>query len=232
MHPGPKNCFLKNDEIMIMNISCNSTCGICNEINGISFIDRYNKLVSERKNIIAETDNFLVVPSVGPLNDSHVMLVPKKHVNSFNAVEDNIKSESRKILHKLNEFIKEKTNNSLIFFESGAGENIDHSGGCIFHAHIHCVYYTKDFETALNKEIKFSKIPSKHLTYDIKNGYVWYMNNKHDEFLCNNPLLPSQFLRYLYYSSNLINGNWNWRRDNNINGVLKVIERYSCFYLS
>jgi diadenosine tetraphosphate (Ap4A) HIT family hydrolase len=214
-----------------MNFFCQQKCGICDEINGESFVDGYDKIVSEKKNIIAETDNFLVIPSIGPLNDSHIMLVPKKHVNSFNTISNNIKNESREILYKLNNFIIENTNKSLIFFESGAGKNIDHSGGCIFHAHIHCVYYTQEFETALNKEIKFNKNSSQSLDYDIENGYVWYMNNKYDEFLCNNPLLPSQFLRYLYYSSNSIHGHWNWRRDNNIDGVLKVIKRYSDFSL-
>lgn len=214
-----------------MNNFCNKTCGICNEINGLSCIKGYDKIVSEKNNVIAENERFLVIPSVGPLNNSHVMLVPRYHVNSFAAINNDIKEEFHSILYKINEFIIGKTNKSLIFFESGAGEKIDHSGGCIFHAHIHCVYYTQEFETALNKEIEFNKIANQFLDYDTQNGYVWYMNNKYEEFLCNKPFLPSQFLRYLYANSNSIHGNWNWRRENNINGVLNVIDNYKGFYI-
>lgn len=212
-----------------MNNFCSSPCGICDEINGVSFINGYDEIVAVKKNIIAETNNYLVVPSVGPLNDSHVMLIPKHHVNSLAAIEIGLQQEARTILRKLNEFMIQKNNRSLIFFESGAGENIDHSGGCIFHAHIHCVYNTQEFECALKKEIDFTKVKSQHLNFDTRHGYVWYMNDNYDEFICNNPLLPSQFLRYLYANSNSIHGNWNWRRDNNIIGVMKVIANYKGF---
>lgn len=214
-----------------MNNSCNSFCGICDEINGISLIKGYDEIVSDKKNIIAETNDFLIVPSIGPLNNSHVMLIPKRHINSFAALDRDTRSNGKEILRELNEFIINQSGRSLIFFESGAGENIDRSGGCISHAHIHCVYYAQEFENALNKEINFKKIEGENLSFDIKNGYVWYMSNSYDEFLCNKPLLPSQFLRYLYSNANLIHGNWNWRRDNNISGVLEVIDNYADFKL-
>lgn len=214
-----------------MNNSCSTFCGICNEINGISLIKGYDEIVADKKNIIAETNDFLVVPSVGPLNNSHVMLIPKHHINSFAALDPDIRKKGIEILQKLNEFTTRQSSNSLIFFESGAGENIDHSGGCIFHAHIHCVYYSPEFENALNKEIDFKKTKNTNLTFDTKNGYVWYMNSDYDEFLCNKPLLPSQFLRYLYANANSIHGNWNWRRDNNIPGLLEVINNYKNFKL-
>ena len=214
-----------------MNNTCSSPCGICDEVNGVSFIDGYDKIVDDKKNIIAETNDFLVVPSVGPLNNSHVMLIPKLHVNSFAALDTGVRQEAMAILRKLNEFMINKTSRSLIYFESGAGENIDHSGSCIYHAHIHCVYYKRKFEIALNKEINFKIINNQDLNFDTRNGYVWYMNDNYDEFICNNPLLPSQFLRYLYSNSNSIYGSWNWRRDNNINGVIKVIDNYGDFTL-
>ncbi|KHO35111.1 hypothetical protein PI91_14095 [Enterobacter sp. FB] len=214
-----------------MNNFCSSSCGICDEINGVSFIEGYDKIVRDKKNIIAETNDFLIVPSVGPLNNSHVMLIPKHHVNSFASIDRGIRHEARAILRKLNEFMNNKTGRPLIFFESGAGNKIDHSGGCIFHAHIHCAYHSQEFESALNKEIDFTKIEDQNLNFDTKNGYAWYMNNNYNEFLCNNPLLPSQFLRYLYSNSNSIHGNWNWRRDNNIIGVMKVIDNYKNFTL-
>ncbi|HFE3034531.1 TPA: HIT family protein, partial [Escherichia coli] len=100
-----------------MNNSCNSFCGICDEINGISLIKGYDEIVSDKKNIIAETNDFLIVPSIGPLNNSHVMLIPKRHINSFAALDRDTRSNGKEILRELNEFIIHQSGRSLIFFE-------------------------------------------------------------------------------------------------------------------
>ena len=209
--------------------NCSTSCGICLEVKGDSTIPGYKNIVHLGRNIISETNGFLLIPSVGPLNESHVMLVPKRHVNAFGGLSENELKEALNILHQLNSFVKNNKNKSLIFFESGAGTNIDHSGGCIYHAHIHCVCYTKEFEDALLKEIPFVTANILHYDVDHKNGYVWFMNNQSNQYICNNPLLPSQFLRYLYANTNSINISWNWRRDNNVSGINKVIDYYKEF---
>lgn len=208
---------------------CQATCGICSEINGSCSVDGYKELVTSKKNIISESESFLLIPSLGPLNESHIMLVPKNHSNSFASLSIAERKEAHSFLVQVNNFIKNKTSKDLIFFESGAGKRIDHSGGCIYHAHIHCVYASEAFTAALNREIKFT--PADSFDYDIDRGYVWYMNHFGEEFACNNPLLPSQFLRYLYANTTSIHGSWNWRRDNNMPGVLRVLKRYDDFSL-
>lgn len=180
-------------------------CGICLEISGKGtneFGDTYCELIKSGENVVSESASFLVIPSFGPLNHSHVMLVPKRHVNSFAQLTDLETNEAFKILNLLKSYMLKKTGETLVFFESGAGTTISHSGGCIVHAHIHCVVDSKIFDERLRSEIELE--PVKKADYsraNINAGYVWYLDAQDNSYICNNPMLPSQFLRYIYAES-------------------------------
>lgn len=60
-------------------------------------------------------------------------------------------------------------------------------------------------------------------------GYVWYSPDESSHFLCNKPLLPSQFLRYIYAETTSAPAQWNWRRHPNAKGVGRVIDNYRQF---
>jgi diadenosine tetraphosphate (Ap4A) HIT family hydrolase len=209
----------------------NENCNICLEISGRGineFTSSYCELIRTGKNIILESANFLVIPSFGPLNDSHVMLVPKRHTNSFAQLSDSELREGFDILSTLSAHIQKAKGTDLVFFESGAGNMTSHSGGCIVHAHIHCVTSSTRFEERLKSEISLE--PIRAMDYSaacIDSGYVWYCDEKNNAYICNNPMLPSQFLRYIYAQSCGSNSAWNWRRDINIPGVMSVLETYA-----
>lgn len=211
-------------------------CNVCQELQSavLEGCDpRYQALVDTRKNIIYESTDFVVLPSLGPLNDSHVMIVPKLHINNFSEISDSKLAQVRKILSALSSHMALKYGKGLVFFESGAGVRSSHSGGCIIHAHIHCVYESEEFERRLFEEVDFEEGgASWYKNADSDRGYVWYMNGRGKAFLCNNPQLPSQFLRYVYSMSAGDIRFWNWRRHNNYEGVLKVLDNYKDFLKS
>ncbi len=206
-----------------------NNCNICIELAGdseqIEYRD-YGELVKHGKNVLMETRGFCVIPSFGPLDKSHVMIVPKKHVNSFALIEGELKGEVEFIIDALSNYYLERFKERLFFFESGAGSSCDHSGGCIVHAHIHCVASTDRFESLLSMECSLTKVDDDTL-FDTTHGYIWFRNENGDAYYCNRPLLPSQFLRYLYLISKNVNKRWNWRRDINIKEIGNVISAYS-----
>lgn len=208
-------------------------CNVCQELKFGSMHDcdpRYQTLVDSRQNIIYESADFVVLPSLGPLNDSHVMIVPKSHINNFSVIPESKLSQVRSIALALSSFVEWRHGKRLAFFESGAGTRSSHSGGCIVHAHIHCVYEHEEFEQRLFKELDFQEGGVNwYKNADGDLGYVWFMNSRREPFLSNNPQLPSQFLRYLYSMSAGDIRFWNWRRHNNYEGVLKVLECYMNF---
>lgn len=206
-----------------------SECNLCFEIRGkpsANFGSQYNELVRSKENQILETDNFILVPSVGPLNESHVMLVPKRHVTSFAMLTSCEKKESANILETLSKKFRSKYKHELIFFESGAGSLTAHSGGCIDHAHIHCLQESKVFEAQLFSEVALIEEESTYLNADIQLGYLWYRKKTGDTFICNSPLLPSQFMRYLYAESTNSGYQWNWRKYSKTEDVIRVLEKY------
>lgn len=205
-----------------------STCNICIELdsNIEAITDQtYRSLVLNKQNILLETENYCVIPSYGPLHSSHVMIVTKAHKNNFASVDLFDNQELFTVIFKLKIFYFEKFGKELIMFESGAGSYIDHSGGCIVHAHIHCVVNEPSFETALSNELQLQKVSS-NTDFDITRGYVWFLNAEGCAFYCNRPLLPSQFLRFLYITSKNSKQRWNWRRDIDVEGIKKVISTY------
>lgn len=208
-------------------------CNVCQELHSATIEGcdpRYQALVDSRQNIIHESPDFVVLPSLGPLNDSHVMIVPKAHINNFSVIPDAKLVQVRMIAQALSSYVELRHGKSLVFFESGAGVRSNHSGGCIVHAHIHCVYEHEEFERRLFQEIDFQESGlSWYNGADGDLGYVWYKSGKGKAVLCNNPQLPSQFLRYVYSMSAGDIRFWNWRRHNNIEGVLKVVECYKGF---
>lgn len=168
-----------------------------------------------------------MIPSIGPLHKSHAMIVPKLHYNSFGQLPLALNMEKRELIDRIYTYYSSRFDKKLIFFESGAGRLVNHSGGCIFHAHIHAVVENSTFHERLLREVKLVPIDSFTTSnIDIELGYIWYLDARKYEYLCNNPMLPSQFLRYTYAQSTEEQTFWNWRRHANINGVLKVLETY------
>jgi diadenosine tetraphosphate (Ap4A) HIT family hydrolase len=207
------------------------SCNLCRELEYKSTMPTdvdYTSLVESGASRIVETENFVVLPSVGPIDAFHVMAVPRVHVNSFAALPSSARKEARELLLRLRTFVEQAHARTLIFFESGAGTRSDHSGGCIVHAHIHAVSACPSFSHRLQREVALERQvvsdPFEHA--DTKFGYVWFMDESESEYVCNRPLLPSQFLRYLYSQSCGVESMWNWRRHPNTGVITEILRNY------
>lgn len=202
-------------------------CNICNELNNdiVNIPSDYADIVKSKKNIILSSKDLVVLPSFGPLNNSHIMIVPRDHIFNFYSLSQSHSKQIKALLNKLQKDFFSTYEKNLVFFESGAGANSNHSGGCIVHAHIHCVVQNEEFERSLFKEVELEEVNDK-TTFNVQQGYIWYKAADGKEYLKNNPLLPSQFLRYLYMQSSSTPKSWNWRRNIDIGGIQSVIDTY------
>lgn len=202
-------------------------CNICNELNNdiVNIPSDYVDIVKSKNNIILFSKDLVVLPSFGPLNNSHVMIVPKDHIFNFYSLPQSHTLQVKTLLNKLQNDFFNTYKKKLVFFESGAGVKNNHSGGCIVHAHIHCVVQSEEFERSLFKEVELENV-SDETTFNTQQGYIWYKAADGQEYLKNNPLLPSQFLRYLYMQSSNTPKSWNWRRNIDIVGIRSVIDTY------
>lgn len=205
-------------------------CNICKELAGTGADEcgqDYQALIRNGDNRILSSSNFAVIPSVGPLSGTHAMLVPLSHINSFAELPPNSLHEAASLLDRMQEHISKKLGEKLFFFESGAGQLTSHSGGCITHAHIHCITESSDFFDRLSAEVSLSLTEKMNFTgADTKHGYIWFRDSDGDCYICNRPLLPSQFLRYMYAQCTNSPNIWNWRRHTNFTEVKEVVSAY------
>jgi diadenosine tetraphosphate (Ap4A) HIT family hydrolase len=205
-------------------------CNICKELSGSGAAEcgeDYQKIIRAGENILLSSAGFTAIPSVGPLGRTHAMVVPNRHVYSFAELDFSEIREASLLLYRMQNHIQRKFGERLFFFESGAGRLTAHSGGCISHAHIHCITESPGFFDRLSSEVLL--VPAKEMNFseaDKEHGYIWFRNSEEANFICNRPLLPPQFLRYIYAQCAGSPSIWNWRRHANFTKIQEVISAY------
>ncbi|MDO8507191.1 MAG: HIT family protein [bacterium] len=77
-----------------------------------------------------ESDNFFIVCDSHPLEEGHILLIPRKHISCIGEYPDDIIDEFLDLYKYIAKFIK-KTYGSVAIFEHGI------TGQTVFHSHIH-----------------------------------------------------------------------------------------------
>jgi diadenosine tetraphosphate (Ap4A) HIT family hydrolase len=207
-------------------------CTICEEIKGYGNVFRckeYGNIVSKKQTVLYVTENFVILPSLGALNKSHILIIPKNHYLSFSTLPNTWDNEVKLVKQSLNEYSRRMTGRALIFFEHGAGSVQDSSGACIDHAHLHGIWDIKDFESTLLEELEMNTInhyKELHHKTDNYNGYIFFENKTKHRWISNNPDAPSQYFRYLYSKVAGLKFDWNWKVAPQIENIKNVIENY------
>lgn len=228
MRSGLKNFLNPMDRFL-------NTCSICAELQGNSESfgwKAYASLVSSGKNRLATSGMFDLIPSIGALNASHVLLVPRFHVGSIACLSDPRFEELTDFAVQLENFSNQVHGKQLLFFEHGAGTDIDNSGGCVDHAHLHAVSKVPNFLTKLRKHCHLTPLPDFHAARqvaDTARGYILVRDEAGVVWLSNNPGVPSQLLRKLYAQCQQWPDVWNWRIDPRMDEIRNVAKTYHSF---
>ena len=124
-------------------------CPICCELKGkccSSHNKEYSKIIEAGSNILWHDENIAIIPSIGALNKTHVLLVPIQHVPSISCLSY---SEQKSLL--LAKSFLQSFDKNIIFFEHGTGRKyFNNSGASITHAHLHAIVIEND-EAILEK---------------------------------------------------------------------------------
>jgi diadenosine tetraphosphate (Ap4A) HIT family hydrolase len=191
-------------------------CCFCEEIalNGIP--DGFAGYCSLKSRIAFSSDNFVVLPSVSPLVEGHVLLLPKDHITSLAQLTEDNKKEFDSLL----QFVYRKVDNLWsrpIIFEHGVGEG--RTGGCgVTHAHLHMVPLPTVHRGSLWSAIigELGALPSQGPLSEVldnlyaEDSYLIVGDNTKQTSCCVREGLPSQMMRRLI-AKTLSLSNWNWR---------------------
>jgi len=163
--------------------------------NTPDFIRLFGNRLEHR--IIFETDNFVVLPSIGQIVEGYLLILPKKHANSMAALDKHLLAELE-IVHSEVRQMLARFYSTPIFYEHGVGTTKFGNGCCVDHAHIHAVPVSLQLSFLLCKQFKWAKFSRlEELTQlAAKNDYLFVEDCTGERFLFQASQVPSQFLRY------------------------------------
>lgn len=114
-----------------------SDCEFCVEINApesARFAGIYDGVLNSR--IVASTSRFVAMPTLGQLFEGSLLILPKRHVETFADLGDAEKREALQLIQEMTEKLEHFGHPFL--YEHGA--RCQTGGGCgIYHAHVHIV---------------------------------------------------------------------------------------------
>lgn len=201
----------------------NNLCPFCDE-----FKDNTNNPINKNR-IIAETENFVVLPTTGGFVENYQLIIPKKHINCFGELSNDELKEMKSIIEwqkKINKnYFKSKTS----MFEHGALHPHNESGKSIVHAHMHIF---PNNISLLNEISKYNfNVEEISDMCDLRNicnekeSYLYYSDIDNKNYVISHEGIPSQFLRKIL-ASNIGIKNWNWREYPYLENIIKSIEFY------
>lgn len=106
-------------------------CAMCSALSGAESSAPWNVPV-------LESENFVVIPSLGPIVEGWLLVVPKQHVLSMAVLEDQSMPELSTIKSQVSNLL-ESLYGPVTFFEHGPSSKQKSTGCSVDHAHLHAV---------------------------------------------------------------------------------------------
>lgn len=219
-------------------------CTFCAELLGLLENSNYGKLTAQvgAGRILWRNDEFALVPSLGPLLEGHLLLIPTHHVFSFATLSETALSRTEELIESIGRFFN-KRQDPMLVFEHGAITLDDsefekrlkraQSGACTDHAHVHLLRGISAHQVISNidkmhihkskSHIKsLRELPEKadkdmaYITIDDADTQGWHL------YLLEK--VPRQFMRRVVASIIGLDA-WDWYECPNIELVQKAVKQ-------
>lgn len=199
------------------------SCSICSELHGVrSNVNKeYDELIDHGRNILWSDGTMALLPSLGPLNSTHCLIVPYRHVNSFSCLNEEEIASFRAVVSRL----RGRYGSKLIMFEHGTGVEGSSGGASVTHAHTHAIAVENDSALRHERMMRaYREISNEDLFYHYgksKAGYLFFEDCDGHCYISFDDKVESQYYRKMI-ASELGVANWNWRFAPKMSEVLKV----------
>lgn len=209
---------------------CDLDCSFCNEISGYEhnnlFLEYFQEYDDIDNRLILATDNFCVMPSIGPLTEGHLLILPKKHYISYAHIPVAIYSELKQV-KMVTKILLQDVYCRPVFFEHGPMSKTLRGGCCYDHAHMHAMPLEVDIKDEFqNFGFTPRKIDKLEELIQQKNRnmpYVFFENQYGEKFVCDAPIIESQFIRKLLAVKAEKRENIFWQQNLNIGLVISSL---------
>ena len=117
-------------------------CTFCAEIEGRDEHNLLRRLLGPDVGdsyLLAQTENFVLIPGVGALMPGYLLAVPRRHVLSFGHLPERLAPEMDELLARAQGWIHRTYERGTLMFEHGPASFVERGGSCTDHAHLHVV---------------------------------------------------------------------------------------------
>lgn len=204
-------------------------CCFCAELANKTTTDFFRIYQGNPYNrLIAQTDDFVILPTIGQLTEGYLLIVTKKHYPSMGHLTVRQLNELKELKQKISTIVS-LVYGEPIFFEHGtATEGV---GGCgVYHAHLHVVPVAESIDLLEGSRfLKGYKIETLEPLIDkINSGksYLFYEDQRAVKHIFDGEGIPSQFFRQIL-AKKLGKINWDWRNFGKEEEMLSTLKNLS-----
>lgn len=167
----------------------------------------------EYDTILIQTQEFVVVPALGPLVEGHVLIITKSHFYSMGELSKPMFDEFIALKDKVRQVLV-RTYGSATAFEHGSTRILE-AGTSVNHAHCHLLPLGFNLVGEVSnhhngENVSDQSVLASKATKGIP--YLYVENNRREARIFDAPVgLPSQYLRRLVATKLGIPSQWDWR---------------------
>ncbi|MBS1660210.1 MAG: HIT domain-containing protein [Bacteroidetes bacterium] len=188
-------------------------CSLCNVVQ-----QPKNKSLLNKN--IYEWGNFQLIPSIGPIDMGHFLIISKYHSSGLATMP---KTDIASFFSFIGFIEGRLATDDVLFFEHGSYED-QSAGSCVDHTHIHVLPNYSDCVSLLDgvDGIEYSKLEPSEL-HEIDYPYIMTFNLAGDSRIYKAYNVHSQMMRKAICAKRQ-RTNWDWRADRNVSLVKEGIE--------
>jgi len=163
--------------------------------------------------VLAQTEDFLVVLDVAPVTPGHALVVTRAHERSFAAFWRNAPQRVDAVAQAVVTTLQRATGRSAVVCEHGLGPNAVGHAGCVEHAHMHVIPADTPLLPAFRQAgVDLCEVSDLRQSLDcaIDQQYLYLLDTDSRRYAAVHARFPSQLVRRLVAQKR---GDlyWSWR---------------------
>lgn len=154
-----------------------------------------------------------------------------EHFTSAGACPHDMLLELNNIFITLRKAINLVYNSPCIIFEHGSLPNLGKGGASVDHAHLHILPFTYEILEDISEQFKIQRMESINEIHDpIRHSmpYLFYQNQKNENYIIIDEKIPSQYLRRIIANKTNELYRWNWRENYGLDYIKQTIIDFKC----
>ena len=188
---------------------------------------------NEYDKVIYETNNFLVITSLGAFVEGYLLIIPKEHISSMAKLNNTLIQELKMLKAKVSQIYRKYYNASATIFENGSSSENGMYEDSIVHAHLHLLpnFKNEDYSNKIFGEIGCERLKDySQINYYSEDSYIFYECYENNMYISKEreKFIRQHIRRILASEMNGIESDW--KKEGYVEKCLLTIEKFSEYF--